>query len=85
MGRDTLQQAFVNAMRRIEAGEELTKRDIDQMRQALQEAKQLVNTAADASPEDTALPDPHRFLSEDGKREYQKEVENRRSGIEEDH
>lgn len=83
MGRDTLQHAFVNAMRRIQAGEELTKRDIDEMRQALEEAKQLVNIAADASPEDTALPDPHRFLTEEGQREYQEEVEARRRNIDE--
>ncbi|ELZ21572.1 hypothetical protein C475_18646 [Halosimplex carlsbadense 2-9-1] len=83
MGRETLQHAFVDAMRRIQAGEELRREDIDKMRRALQEASQLVEVCAEVSPEDTPVPGLDEFLDKDGKRRYAEEVERRRSEVEE--
>lgn len=77
MGRDTLQQAFVNAMRRVQAGEELRREDIDEMRRALQQASKLVEVCAEVSPEAAPTPDVHDFLDEDGRRRYQREAERR--------
>jgi len=83
MGRETLQHAFVNAMRRVQAGEELRREDIDEMRRALQQASQLVKVCAEVSPETAPTPGLDEFLDEDGKRRYAAEVEQRRSNIEE--
>jgi hypothetical protein len=83
MGRETLQHAFVNAMRRVQAGEELRREDIDEMRRALQQASQLVETCAEVSPEEAPVPGLDEFLDEDGKRKYAEEVERRRSKVEE--
>jgi len=70
MGRSTLQEAFVNAKRRVETGEELTKDDVEEMRLALDEASKLVRVAAEASPETEPSPDPWNFLDEEGREEY---------------
>jgi len=83
MGRETLQHAFVNAMRRVQAGEELRREDIDEMRRALQQASQLVEVCAEVSPEAAPTPGLDEFLDEDGKRRYAEEVEHRRSEVEE--
>jgi len=77
MGRETLQQSLVNAMRRVQAGEELRREDIDRMRRALQEASQLVELCAEVSSDTAPAVNPWEFLDEDTRREYLREAEQR--------
>jgi len=63
VGRETLQQAFVNTMMRIQAGEEITQEDIQEMRWALEEANRLVDVAAEASPEASPMADARSCCS----------------------
>jgi len=78
-----LRDSFLEAKRRVEAGEELTSDDINGMRQALENAAHVVDAAAEASPETAPAPDMWSFLDEDARSEYQREAERRLSEADE--
>lgn len=70
MGMDVLQDAFMRAARRVDAGEELTKDDIDNLHEALTRASHVVNMAAIASPEAKPSPDFWQLLDEEDRERY---------------
>jgi hypothetical protein len=74
---ETVRDAFRQATSRIADGDELTEGDIREMYRAIEDAKRAVELAATASPETAPTPDPWEFLSEEGKRAYVEEVEQR--------
>jgi len=78
-----LREAFLTAKKRVESGEELTSEDINAMRDALEDAAQVVDAAAEASPESAPAPDMWAFLDEDARGEYQREAERRLSETDE--
>lgn len=78
-----LREAFLTAKKRVESGEELTSEDINAMRGALEDAAQVVDAAAEASPESAPAPDMWAFLDEDARGEYQREAERRLSETDE--
>lgn len=67
---DVLQEAFLRATRRVKSGEELTKADIEELRQALYHASHVVNLAAMASPEADPAPDLWDLLDEEDREKY---------------
>lgn len=78
-----LREAFLTAKKRVESGEELTSEDINAMRGALEDAAQVVDAAAEASPESAPAPDMWSFLDEEDRGEYLQEAERRPSETDE--
>lgn len=73
------QQVFDRAAARVDAGEELTEEDVNDLREALEDARRVADVAAEASPEATREPDPWEFLSAEGRRELLDDHEQRRA------
>lgn len=76
LGMD-IQSAFTQLTRRVRKGEEITAQDISDARNALEQAEQIINMAAEASPETAPPPDLFQFLDEDAQRQYAEEFERR--------
>jgi len=67
---DTVRDAFMGAVSRLDAGEELTESDVRELRDSLQDASRVVEVAAEASPEAAPIPDLWEFLDADARSEY---------------
>lgn len=74
-----LHDAFMNAKKRVEKGEEVTGEDIEEMRQALRDAAQVVDRAAEVSPDAAPAPDMWAYLDDDARKEYREDAERRLS------
>lgn len=72
-----VREAFLGAKARLDAGEELTEQDINDLRSALENAAHVVDAAAEASPEAAPSPDMWQFLDEDARSEWVREAERR--------
>ena len=78
-----LRDAFLTAKKRVDNGEELTSEDINAMRAALENAAQVVDAAAEASPDSAPAPDMWAFVDEEGRGECLREAERRLSEADE--
>jgi len=74
-----IQSAFTQLTRRVRKGEEITVQDISDARNALEQAEQIINMAAEASPETAPPPDLFEFLDEEGQQQYAAEFERRQN------
>jgi len=79
VGETTVRNAFRGATTRISQGEELTREDIRAMREAIDEAKRVVQMSARAFPETAPSPNLWEFLDDQGRTAYVSEVERRRN------
>lgn len=76
---ETVRDAFIGAAGRLDAGEELTEDDVQEMRDAIEDAKRAVEIAAESSPETEPMPELWEFLDEDAQSEYVTEAQRRLS------
>jgi hypothetical protein len=67
---EDVRDAFIGAASRLDAGEELTQQDINDLRSALENAAHVVDLAAEASPEAGPAPDAWDYLDEDSRGEW---------------
>jgi len=67
---ETVRDAFIGARGRLNAGEELTQEDIDDLRRALEQAQHVVDLAATASPDTAPAPDLWSFLDDEAREDY---------------
>jgi len=65
-----IREAFFDAARTLDDGDELTEQDISHLRHAIEQARRATERAAEASPDTTPLPEMWDFLTEEGRREY---------------
>jgi len=67
---EDVRDAFIGAKSRLDAGEELTEQDINDLRSALEDAARVVDLAAEASPEAGPAPNMRDYLDEDARTEW---------------